>query len=94
MHLKVWAAVCHPDFSELLFQGIFTFFLKTLFIAHMSRPAHTLSLYNRQISVVRPSLSIILAHLSRRIMGAYRMVLEPASVRASVHIYKVLSETT
>ena len=25
MHLKVWAAVCHPDFSELLFQGIFTF---------------------------------------------------------------------
>ena len=25
MHLKVWAAVCHPDFSELLFQGIFMF---------------------------------------------------------------------
>ena len=42
MHLKVWAAVCHPDFSELLFLGIFTF--QTLFIAHMSRPAHTLSL--------------------------------------------------
>ena len=40
--LKVWAAVCHPDFSKLLFQGIFTF--KTLFIAHISRPAHTLSL--------------------------------------------------
>ena len=73
MHLKVWAAVCHPDFSELLFQGIFTFSL-TLFIAHMSRPAHTLSLYNRQIPNIRSPISrpsVVVHHFSTPEPKAY-----------------------